>query len=111
MELRFLGQYYSTSNTEIETIPSDHTASFRGQKYHLRRPFHTSKSQLGLRKYRLMPIILMIFMGKRGENHLIILVGLKLGCDRLHNFDNLLGKDINMTTLNFILKNVLILNY
>ena len=52
MELRFLGQTYSTSNNSVETIPSDRTARFLGQKYQLRRPIHTFKSQLGLRKYR-----------------------------------------------------------
>lgn len=52
MKLRFLGQAYSTSNTSVETIPSDCTANFRGQTYHLRRPLHSVKSQLGLRKYR-----------------------------------------------------------
>ena len=52
MRLRFLGQAYSTSNHQIETIPSDHTARFLGQSYHLRRPVKTFKSQLGVRKYR-----------------------------------------------------------
>lgn len=52
MELRFLGQVYSSQNNRVETIPSDHTASFLGQPYHLRRPVKTFKSQLGVRKYR-----------------------------------------------------------
>ena len=52
MELRFLGQSYSTSNNSVETIPSDRTARFLGQKYNLRRPVQTFKPQLGLRKYR-----------------------------------------------------------
>ncbi len=28
MQLRFLGQVYSASNNQIETIPSEHTARF-----------------------------------------------------------------------------------
>ena len=52
MKLRFLGQAYSTSNNQVETIPSDHTARFLGQHYNLRRPVKTFKSQLGVRKYR-----------------------------------------------------------
>lgn len=52
MELRFLGQVYSSQNNRVEIIPSDLTASFLGQPYHLRRPYKTFKPQLGLRKYR-----------------------------------------------------------
>ena len=52
MQLRFLGQVYSASNNQIETIPSEHTARFLGQSYLTRRPVKTSNSQLGLRKYR-----------------------------------------------------------
>ena len=52
MKLRFLGQAYSTSNNQVETIPSDYTACFLGQRYTLRRPIQTFKSQLGIRKYR-----------------------------------------------------------
>ena len=52
MELRFLGQYYSTLGDRIETEALEQTASFRGQKYNLRRPVQTNKPQLGLRKYR-----------------------------------------------------------
>ncbi len=52
MQLRFLGQAYSTSDYQIETIPSQHTARFRGQSYTPHRPVKTTNSQLGLRKYR-----------------------------------------------------------
>ncbi|MDJ0632592.1 MAG: DUF4278 domain-containing protein [Xenococcaceae cyanobacterium MO_188.B29] len=52
MKLRFLGQVYSTSNNQVETIPSGYTACFLGQSYTLRRPIQTFKSQLGTRKYR-----------------------------------------------------------
>ena len=52
MKLRFLGQTYYTSSDRIETIPSDCTACFLGQSYHIRRPIQTFKSQLGVRKYR-----------------------------------------------------------
>ncbi|VEP15561.1 conserved hypothetical protein [Hyella patelloides LEGE 07179] len=52
MELRFLGQLYSTLGDHLETEASEQTASFRGQKYQLRRPIITNKPQLGLRKYR-----------------------------------------------------------
>ena len=38
MKLRFLGQNYSPSNCQVETIPSDITVSFRGHSYPLRRP-------------------------------------------------------------------------
>ena len=52
MELRFLGQAYSTSNYQVDTIASEHTGHFRGHSYTLRRPRQTFKSQLGVRKYR-----------------------------------------------------------
>ena len=52
MQLRFLGQAYSTSDNQIEPIPSEHTARFRGQTYVPNRPVRPFKSQLGLRKYR-----------------------------------------------------------
>ncbi len=52
MKLHFLGQTYATSNSQIETIPSDHTARFLGQPYHIRRPVKTFKPQLGAKKYR-----------------------------------------------------------
>ena len=52
MQLHFLGQSYSTSNNQVETTASEHTARFLGQNYTPRRPVKTSSSQLGLRKYR-----------------------------------------------------------
>lgn len=52
MELRFLGQTYSTSNNQLETETLNQTGRFLGQSYTLRRPTPTFKSQLGLRKYR-----------------------------------------------------------
>ncbi|HHP7232322.1 MAG TPA: DUF4278 domain-containing protein [Xenococcaceae cyanobacterium] len=55
MKLRFLGQTYSTSFSQIDTEMSQQTGHFLGQKYYLRRPVKTDKSQLGLRKYRGIP--------------------------------------------------------
>ena len=52
MKLRFLGQTYSSSNCQLETIPSDLTACFRGQKYALRRPVQTFSPQFNVRIYR-----------------------------------------------------------
>ena len=52
MQLRFLGQAYSSSNNQVETTASEHTAHFLGQSYTPRRPVKTVNSQLGLRKYR-----------------------------------------------------------
>ncbi len=52
MQLIYRGQIYYTSNNQVETIPSEHTARFRGQSYNPHRPVKTSNSQLGLRKYR-----------------------------------------------------------
>ena len=67
MKLRFLGegltpelgsgactprQPYSTSNNQIETIPSEHTARFLGRTYTLRRPIQKVNSQSCARKYR-----------------------------------------------------------
>lgn len=52
MQLRFLGQAYSSSNRQVDTVASEHTAHFLGQSYTSRRSAKTSKSQLGLRKYR-----------------------------------------------------------
>jgi hypothetical protein len=51
MELRFLGQTYSTSSHQIDTETTNETGRFLGQKYTLRRPI-TTMQQLGLRKYR-----------------------------------------------------------
>ena len=51
MQLRFLGQAYSTSNHQVDTVPTAHQAHFLGQSYTLRRPLQTFKPPLGLRKY------------------------------------------------------------
>ena len=50
MQLRFLGQAYSTSDNQVETTASEHTARFLGQSYTTRRPVKTSNSQLGRSK-------------------------------------------------------------
>ena len=52
MQLRFLGQAYSSSHRQVETVASENTAHFLGQSYTPRLPVNTSKSQLGFRKYR-----------------------------------------------------------
>ena len=54
MELRFLGQTYSTSNNLVETVAIPRTARFLGKSYTMRRPMPNIqlKSQLGLKKYR-----------------------------------------------------------
>ena len=52
MQLRFLGQTYSASDNQIETVASEHTAHFLGQSYTPRRPVQPFNSKLGLRKYR-----------------------------------------------------------
>ena len=52
MKLRFLGQPYSTSNNQIETIPSKHTARFLGRTYTPRCPVQTVNSPSGIKKYR-----------------------------------------------------------
>ena len=52
MKLRFLGQAYFSQQNQMETLPSEHTARFLGQKYVLRRPVSAAQSQLGIRKYR-----------------------------------------------------------
>lgn len=52
MKLRFLGQAYSASNHQVESIASDYTARFLGQRYTIRRPIQTFKPQLGIKKYR-----------------------------------------------------------
>lgn len=52
MQLRFLGQPYSTSDNQVEAIPTGYTARFRGQTYVPNRPAQPFKSKLGLRKYR-----------------------------------------------------------
>ncbi len=55
MQLRFLGQAYFSSNNQVETTATEHTARFRGHSYTPRRPVKTSNPQLGLRKYRGIP--------------------------------------------------------
>ncbi len=45
MQLRFLGQTYSHSNSQVDTIPSEITGQFLGQNYTLRRPVTPFKSQ------------------------------------------------------------------
>ncbi len=52
MELRFLGQTYSTSNHRVPTVATENTAHFLEQNYTIRRPIQTFKPQLGLKKYR-----------------------------------------------------------
>ncbi len=52
MKLRFLGQAYSTSNNQIETLASEQTARFRGHSYIPHRPVQPFNSKIGFRKYR-----------------------------------------------------------
>ena len=52
MQLRFLGQSYTTSSNQVETEITNQTGSFLGRKYPLHRPVKTTNSQLGLKKYR-----------------------------------------------------------
>ncbi len=52
MQLRFLGQTYSSSHHQVETVAAEHTARFRGQNYIPHRPVKPFNSKLGLRKYR-----------------------------------------------------------
>ncbi len=52
MKLHFLGQAYSASDNQIDTLPSEYTARFRGQNYIPRRPVPAAQSPLGIRKYR-----------------------------------------------------------
>ena len=54
MELHFLGQTYTTANNRVATVATQQTASFKGQKYQVRVPVQTFKSQLNTeeRKYR-----------------------------------------------------------
>ena len=56
MKLRFLGQAYTTSDNSVETIASEHTASFLGRTYTLRRPVRPINSASGIsKKYRGVP--------------------------------------------------------
>ena len=53
MQLRFMGQTYSADSNGVETVATQQTASFKGQKYQVRVPVQTVKSQSPqLRKYR-----------------------------------------------------------
>ena len=53
MELRFMGQTYTTANNRVTTVATQQTANFKGQKYRVRIPVQTFKSQpQQLRKYR-----------------------------------------------------------
>ena len=54
MQLRFMGQTYTTANNKVETVATQQTASFKGQKYQVRIPVQAAKSQLNTeeRKYR-----------------------------------------------------------
>lgn len=57
MKLQFRGQTYFTTDTEVKTVPTEHTACFRGQKYQIRVPVmpdNSQKSQISasIRKYR-----------------------------------------------------------
>ena len=52
MQLRFLGQIYSTKSIQLATIPSDIPVHFRGQKYFLRRPLTALKPKFSIRQYR-----------------------------------------------------------
>lgn len=54
MELRFLGQSYSASSIRINTVVSEQTACFKGQRYNLRVPVPKTQSDRhsSMRKYR-----------------------------------------------------------
>lgn len=57
MELQFRGQSYFTPNNRVETVATEHTACYRGQKYQVRVPVMpntTEEYQLkaSIRKYR-----------------------------------------------------------
>ena len=53
MQLRFMGQTYSANHNGVETVATEQTASFKGQKYQVRVPVQTFRSQpQQLRKYR-----------------------------------------------------------
>lgn len=52
MELRFLGQTYYSFNLPVETVPSDLTVCFRGQRYKLRVSKQNFKSTLNMGIYR-----------------------------------------------------------
>ena len=52
MELLYRGITYQSTNTQVETIPSDLPARFLGRTYFISRPTQIFKPQLGLKKYR-----------------------------------------------------------
>ena len=54
MQLRFMGQTYTTANNRVQTVATQQTAIFKGQKYQIRVPVPSAKSQLNtqVRKYR-----------------------------------------------------------
>ena len=53
MQLRFMGQSYSTNSARVATVASEQTATFKGQKYQVRVPMQTVRSQpREVRKYR-----------------------------------------------------------
>ena len=52
MQLHFLGQAYSAKNNQVETVKTENTARFLGQKYIPRRSVQSFNPKLGLRKYR-----------------------------------------------------------
>lgn len=57
MKLKFKGQSYLANNTKVETVDTEYTACFRGQKYQIRVPVipeNSEKCQISasIRKYR-----------------------------------------------------------
>ena len=53
MQLRFMGQTYTATNTQVETVATQQTATFKGNTYQIRVPVSTFKAQQPqLRKYR-----------------------------------------------------------
>ena len=53
MELRFMGQTYTTANNTVATTLSKQTAKFKGQKYQVRVPVQTvNVGNAYMKKYR-----------------------------------------------------------
>lgn len=57
MELKFKGQTYLTSNNQVKTVATKHTACYRGQRYQIRVPIMPNTSEeyqlkASMRKYR-----------------------------------------------------------
>ena len=54
MKLCFLGQTYFVSNNMVDTVETENTACFRGQRYALRRPVQSFnlESRPSIRIYR-----------------------------------------------------------